>query len=134
MQERIIYEGFLANDNTNILPVRKSKMDESYEGKQDEQISICCYYLEGYLETLLNKYFSNEVQLEESRYQNQYEEFGWNYYTPEQIRCILIELEEHIKRQDDSETVLDFYARFINRMEQMLQRMDGYDLILFIGP
>ena len=45
-----IHEGFSAHDNANILPVRRCESERHYEGKEDEQISICCYYSEGYLE------------------------------------------------------------------------------------
>ena len=129
-----IHEGFLAGDNTNILPVRKSKTRESYDKKSEEQISICCYYLEGYLETLLNQYYSNEVQLEDYKNTAGYDEFGWNFYTPEQIGYILADLEKYIVFQNASDRITDFYNRFIIRMKQMLNNMDGYDLILFCGP
>lgn len=81
----VIHEGFLAGDNTNILPVRKSGTGESYEEKTDEQISICCYYLEGYLGFLLSKYFSGDTQLEDYNDTGSYNEFGWNFYTTEQV-------------------------------------------------
>ena len=129
-----IHEGFLSGDNTNILPVRKCGTDGSYEEKADEQISISCYYLEGYLESLLNKYFSSDVQLGNYNELGSYDEFGWNFYTPEQISHILTELGKYVESQDKSDHVIDFYNRFIIRMRQMLKNMDEYDLILFCGP
>jgi len=130
----MIHEGFLAGDNTNILPVRKCTTDGSYEENTDEQISVCCYYLEGYLETLLNKYFSLDVQIEDYHNTNSYDEFGWNFYTPEQMTGILAELEKYIGSQDKSDRIIDFYDRFATRMKKMLNHLNGYDLILFCGP
>ena len=129
-----IHEGFLAGDNTNILPVRKRGNGDSYEGKTDEQISICCYYLEGCLEALLKKHFSSDVQFGNYNYIGSYDEYGWNFYTPEQISCILTELEKYIESQDKADNIIGFYSRFIIRMKQMLNNMDGYDSILFCGP
>ena len=129
-----IHEGFLANDNTNIVPARKCNINTQYEIKEDEMISISCYYLEGYLETLLKKYFSSDVQLERYNDMNEYNEYGWNFYTFEQTNCILAELEKYIVCKDTSDEIIEFYARFIRRMKRMLQNMDGYDLILFEGP
>ena len=129
-----IREGFFAGDHTNIVPVRKDDSGRSYEEKTDDRISICCYYLEGYLESLLNKYYSKDVQIINNNSQEGYDEFGWNFYTPEQIERILGELDEYTKAQKDRDNLTDFYIRFINRMNRMLQNMDGFDLILFCGP
>ena len=129
-----IHEGFSAHEYTNILPVRKCGTNGEYEEKEDEQISVCYYYLAGYLETLLNKYFSSDVQLGDDDYLGRYNAFGWNFYTPEQISFILTDLENYIESQDKSDNIIDFYNRFIIRMKQMLKNMDGYDLILFCGP
>jgi hypothetical protein len=114
--------------------VRKRGNGDSYEGKTDEQISICCYYLEGCLEALLKKHFSSDVQFGNYNYIGSYDEYGWNFYTPEQIFCILTELEKYIESQDKSDIIICFYSRFIIRMKQMLNNMDGYDSILFCGP
>ena len=130
----IIHEGFLASDNTNIVPARKSKTSAQYEINEAEMISISCYYLEGYLETLLKKHFSSDVQLEKYNDMNEYNEYGWNFYTSEQINCVLAELERYIAGKDSSDETIDFYARYISRMKRMLQNMGGYDLILFEGP
>ena len=129
-----IHEGFLAHDNTNILPVRKCESEQQYEGKEDEQISICCYHLEGYLKTLLKKYYSDNVQIGNYKVIDGYDEFGWNFYTPEQIQNILTDLEKYIESHDTSAEEIDFYNRFVIRIKQMLKNMDGYDLILFCGP
>ena len=104
--------------------------------KDDEVISVCCYNLEGYIGRLLNKYYSAEIQLDEYKEERQkgYEEFGWNFNTPDQINSLLKDLKAYNINSDESARMKDFYARFIERMEKMLQNMDGYDLILFWGP
>ena len=135
-----IREGFYAGDNTNIMPVKSNDLcspsDCPYIAKEDEVVSICCYYLEGFIEKLLNKYYSSEIQFDEYKeeWQNGYEEFGWNFYSPDQIDCLLKDLKAYIVETDEPVRMKDFYSRFIERMEKMLQNMDGYDLILFCGP
>ena len=129
-----IYEGHLGGDNTNILPVRMCDGPPIYEEKKDETISVCCYYLAGYFRELLIKYYDADIQPDEYRTYYGYEEYGWTFYTPQQVASLLTDLEAYIAPKDADDPMIDFYRRLIIRMRRMLENMDGYDLILFCGP
>ena len=164
-----IIEGFFAHEYTNILPVKKDPENKiGIRRKEEDQISIAYYNLHGYLGKLLFDSFEKEVQIEPGPFEG-YDEYGWNYYTPLQIRSILTALKEFVQvvgsdpfdsrfveyltpgktyiesegLSDDAvredirkrgEVIVDFYTRFISRMERMLDNMEGYDLIEFMGP
>lgn len=129
-----IHEGHLGGDNTNILPVRLCDGPSVYEEKQDETISVCCFYLEGYLQELLIKYYDADIQPEAYRTDYGYDEYGWTFYTPQQMDALLTDLAAYIAPKDKNDRIIDFYRRFIIRMRRMLDSRGGYDLILFCGP
>ena len=161
-----IIEGFYAHEYTNILPARENAQgDFGYVGKEDDQISIACYHLYGYLGKLLDDNIQEETQIGPDQWYGRYDEYGWNYYTPAQMRNILSGLREFIKIVSDdpfdsrfvqylspasalripeegenayalqrAAELVDFYSRFVSRIERMLENMEGYDLIGFVGP
>ena len=129
-----IHEGHLGGDNTNILPVRLCDGPAVYEEKQEDTISVCCFYLEGYLQELLIQYYDADIQPEEYRTGYGYDEYGWTFYTPQQMDALLTDLAAYIAPKDKNDRIIDFYRRFIIRMRRMLDSRGGYDLILFCGP
>ncbi|MBQ2139686.1 MAG: hypothetical protein II433_01170, partial [Acidaminococcaceae bacterium] len=54
------------------------------------------------------KYSLTFTQIEDYHNTNSYDEFGWNFYTPEQMTGILAELEKYIGSQDKSDRIIDF--------------------------
>ena len=155
-----IIEGHCGGEYTNIYPIMSDPPNgpEVYCEKLDEEISIIESNLLGYLGDLLNKYYCREIQLDkDNRTFDMFDSYGDTYYLPDQIRSVLSELSDFIevvannpfdplyvdyfKNNECNNTIpheaaviVDFYTRFIARMEKMLQNMDGYDLILFNGP
>ena len=89
-----IYEGFLAHEYTNILPVKRGADEANDHVSNDgEEISISHAHLWGYLGDLLNRYYDSSVQIGDHFHRHEgYDEYGWNFYTVEQIQQLLTDL------------------------------------------
>ena len=109
-----------------------------------------------YLTPFLYKYFDPDLDANKNR--SDASDFEWNltynYYTHESISCILRDICAVIdalstgkpcdavdpdwmkELSADAALVIDFYRRFVYRMEYMLAigAEKGYDLISFMGP
>ncbi|MBQ7561326.1 MAG: hypothetical protein IJS99_05795 [Synergistaceae bacterium] len=108
-----------------------------------------------YLTPFLYKYFDDELKANKSR--GDYSGFEWylthNFYTYDSVRKILNDIQDTINalsqgRENEfiakmpcedntpAEIIIDFYNRFIYRMEYMIKigSEKGYNLISFMGP
>ena len=95
-----IKEGYMSGADTNISPARRDPSDpEKYTQDFDHMISVGWLYLWGYLGVLLNKYYCTDIQMpyyEDITPHEYYDDYGWNFFTPGQIRCLLADLQEFV--------------------------------------
>ncbi len=157
-----IVEGFVGHEYTNIVPARiDSSAQFGYLKNTDEEISIVDLFINSsYLGFLMKKYYCREIQLEVSPWG--YDEYGETVYTKEDFLSLLGDLKSFVEiaqsnpsdprcdkffsynesgtkysneqRDKEIEHLLDFYPRFIKRMNQMLAHTKEDEYILFVGP
>ncbi len=147
----VIVDGHDGSSYFWIMPVRiidnenTSDLDSVAEMKSVE-ISIEEDDVYQYLTPFLNKHFNENLEANKNR--EYVSGFEWNlehnFFTFNQMEQILKDIAEtiealvHEKQEDDTEVelIVDFYERFIYRMEYMMKvgKEKGYDLISFMGP
>lgn len=142
-----------------IMPVRFVGYEDDYDYEctaemNSVEISIEEDDVDRYLTPFLYPYFDGE--LEANRQRKEGNRFEWylthNFYTMdsvermlEDIQCTVKALAEGTENRNGSrpaeknterERIIDFYQRFIYRMEYMMKagKENGYDLISFMGP
>ena len=155
-----IIEGFRSGCCTNILPARFDADGKCFK-KEKEQFSVVESAIDGYISILLDRYYTSKLQPDRGmRVIDGFDSYGETYYSREQIESVLTDLERFVRiaggdpldpeyaeffgnlPQDktadvirgDARTSVDFYSRFAARMRKMLRNMDGFDMIVFIGP
>lgn len=127
-----------------IEPVNKPKNGDYYYNADclnKEQISIEEDDVYKYLYDFLKPEFDSRLQIPFRDEQDPCE-FEWNLeynvFTVEQIKNILQKIQnelESLAGEDEEITIKrNFYERFIWRIEIMLNNMDGYEFISFMGP
>lgn len=156
-----IIDGHNGSDFFWIQPVRiiddtdTDNMDNVAE-LESVEISICEDDVNEYLTPFLYKYFDPELKANKKR--SDAIDFDWNltynYYTYESVSHILQDIRAVMdalssgkpceavdpnwmkELSADAALVIDFYKRFIYRMEYMMAvgAEKGYDLISFMGP
>lgn len=153
-----IIDGYNSSSYFSIRPVRvidysNTDEPENVAVMESNVISIEEFDVEKYLTPYLKKFFDNELKANKARYEYNYLDddgnehiapisgFVWymthNFYSLSSIQMILNEITDTIKEQQNiAECRLDFYHRFIYRMNYMtkIAEENGYDLISFMGP
>lgn len=154
-----IVDGHNSSSYFWIMPVRiVEPAHDGYEASVAEmracEISIEEYNVGCYLSPFLYKYFDSELDANKSR--PDADGFEWyltyNFYTYDAMKLILSEIKDTVDAlsegmdneftvglKNDSrgiDQIVDFYRRFIFRMEYMIRvgQENGYNLISFMGP
>ena len=111
--------------------------------EEDDVDQYLSYYFRKYFDSKLNAnqkrvgyYFEDDDGTEQITYITDFEWYlTYNFYTFDSIRRMITEIRRTVSTLDNNRLV-DFYKRFIYRLEYMIQvgSENGYNLISIMGP